>query len=248
MKKKKKEDPMATIPASALNTAIGQRLVKSAVTRSALLERRGVFPTDGISAANSLSTGRYDSLSPPSTPTSIDIDPPPPLSTSNVPPSDKTPTASATDAWRKVPSFIDNPTMDNFALALDDITMSLLPPGMEDLRVIVVDSKNGIATFDKMDLRVAVVDGRMLVYPRDVSSGIVSCPFKNSAETRVFRPSDGLWLRACSPNFEMLRSQMLSAPNSHQWVASTAQIHQELEIPTSQSLAIQDILTYIVKR
>jgi len=138
--------------------------------------------------------------------------------------------------------------MDSFSMALDSMAMSLLPPGMEDLKVVMVDSKNGVATFDKMDLRVAVVDGRMLVYPRDNSSDMVDCPFKNSTEALVFRPMDGKWLRGCSGNFEVIKSQMMAAPQSLKWVASTVQIHHEMQIPTSHALTIQDVLTYICKR
>nr|BDV49843.1 MAG: wsv134-like protein [Penaeus semisulcatus pemonivirus] len=242
-----REASVSAVPMSALTTTIGRQLVKSAVTRSTLLERRVGFLTNGNSAVNSSLIRQSDYLLAPSTPTHTDINPPPPLSTSNVPPSNKIPTVSATASW-KVPTFVNNPMMDNFALALDSMTMSLLPPGMEDLKVVVVDSKNGIVTFDKMDLRVAVIDGRMLLYPRNVSSNKVDCPFKNSTEVLVFRPIDGKWLRGCSANFEVLKSQMMAAPQSLHWVASTAQIHQEMQIPTSQALTIGDVLTFVCKR
>ena len=136
--------------------------------------------------------------------------------------------------------------MNAYARALYDMSVSLLPPGMEDLRVSVLDARNGVATFDKMNLRLAVVRGTLMIFPRVGPMDRMECPSENTDMVLTFRPKDGMWLKGCSPCFASISAQILSSPNVKHLTASTFEIHRRVGVPMDVPLKAKHILSFLI--
>lgn len=141
---------------------------------------------------------------------------------------------------------VDNPFLKNYARIIDSLHVSSLPPDIDnDIVVHMVDDKTATVSVDTMGIKLAVVGGKLCVYPREDLGENLKCGSEGQQKAIFLTNLTNKWSHGCNTSFEIIRDNIIMQPNHRKQTASVKNLRAALSLKPDQKINIEHVFNYV---
>ena len=140
----------------------------------------------------------------------------------------------------------DNPFLKNIASVIDGIRLTSLPPNIDDdIIVHIIDNQNACISVDAMGIKLAIIKGKLCVYPREDVSERLKCGNEGQQKAIFLNHLTNKWSHGCNTSFDVIRDNMILQPSHRKLTASLKDVRAALNLDPRHKLSIQHVFNYI---
>nr|BDU62151.1 wsv134-like protein [Chionoecetes opilio bacilliform virus]GAV93170.1 hypothetical protein SCV_046 [Chionoecetes opilio bacilliform virus] len=144
------------------------------------------------------------------------------------------------------PYIHNNPVLKNYTRLVDSLRITSLPPDLDnDIVVYILDNENATISVDTMGIQIAVLRGKVCVYPRRDIGARVLCGVEGQQSAIFLNSLTNKWSHGCNTSYEKIKASIIRNNSHRKLTASVQDVRTILGLSPSQKLNIQHIFSYI---
>ena len=140
----------------------------------------------------------------------------------------------------------NNQYLKRCAQLIDDLQVSILPPEIDnDIVIHMIDANNATVRVDSLGIKIAVLEGKLCVYPREDLGENILCGSFGQQRAIFFNSANNKWTHGCNTSFESIDSSIAFQANFTEINASLTDVRSCLLLKNYQKLDITHIFKYL---
>ena len=140
-----------------------------------------------------------------------------------------------------------NPFLKRYANLIDNLSLSSLPPEIDnDIVIHVSDSKNATVEVQSANIKFVIVDGSLCLYPREEIAQKILCGTRGQQRAMFFNSSNNKWTHGCNTSFERVDASISQRAGFREITASTKDLREALRLGDSEKLDITHYFKFLI--